>query len=471
MENSKVFDKGQLIAKRNTITIDTETVDYNELFTLSVLETINEKAREYYLDTPFVNELFRDYFLPLICIERYLCNKEVRFIDATSASNELRGILCDYAETRGIKYSGRINKIISQTKYFAYVAFTSIYLGIKQFRRKTSKRDNVCEEDKTISICRTPAAYKKIIKIYDKNVFREEKPGEGTVYDQLSKKDLFRCLRRGREQARKEIKQMRKDLFDRNYINIYYASLSYYKSRVVHTFFYENVVEQVIINGDYSTFITGNNLDRFAVIEEEIAKRYNLELICIPHGIEYGYRFPKCFIGDRFFTTSECAAQWLNRLYGTDKFVFDNILTNKMFKVDYNRPAGRKVVFFSEPRESNISIEILEKLARQLNNAGIRLFLKLHPKDSYEMYKDVLTRFDIGMISDLNEAICGNVCVARKSTTLIEALYNESSSYAIIINEKDKCIFRTFPSLQDPHINYYEDISDLAKAIENEILK
>lgn len=469
MNNSEITNKGLLVAAGNKIVTNGETIDYNELFTIDTLEMINTKAGEFYFDTPFVNELFRDYFLPYICIDHFLEDKSIQFIDATKANAELRGILCDYAMNQGIKYKGKAINLIDRIKYNFCVLGTSMYLWLKLLIKKESAENAIDGNSKTISICRTPAAYKKIIKIYDNNVLREEKPGEGEVYNYLSKKDLFCCLRNGKKQAHKEIKQLRTLLINRNYRNIYYASLQYYRTRIVHTFFYENVVERLIRKGNYNTFVTGNNLDRFAVLEEEIAKRNKLKLICIPHGIEYGYRFPKCFIGDKFFTTSEYAAEWLNELYNTDKFVYDHTITKKIFQVDCCASSGKKVVFFSEPREADVSVEIIEKLAIQLKNNGIRLFLKLHPKDNYEMYKDVITRFNIGMIKDLNEAICGNVCVARKSTTLIEALFNESSSYAIIVNEKDKCIFRTFPSLQDSHIYYFEDISDLTKEIKNEI--
>lgn len=460
MKHPKAEDNGQLIAQGNTIMLSTETVDYNELFILSVLETINEKAHEYYFDTPFVNELFRDYFLPLICIEHYLNDKDVHFIDATKASNELRGILCDYAEIHGIKYKGKTNIFISRIKYCAYVALTYIYLGLKQMIKKSSPKGDICEENKTISICRTPAAYKKIIKIYDKNVFQEEKPGEGNVYNLLSKKSLWDCLKNGRKQASKEIKKLKTFLFDRNYENIYYASLSYYKIRVVHTFFYENVIEKIIQDGKYSTFITGNNLDRFAVIEEGIARRNNLELICIPHGIEYGYRFPKCFIGDKFFTTSKYTASYLNELYSTNKFVFDKDIANRIFRVSSDLKLETRIVYFSEPREPEVNILILKELIKFFKERNTTLYIKHHPKDDLSDYKEV--ECDIVEIKDLNEAICNNICLSRKSTTLLEGVYNQSQCAAIIVNEKDNAIFKTFPSLQDENIEVFYSIKDAA---------
>jgi hypothetical protein len=87
--------------------------------------------------------------------------------------------------------------------------------------------------------------------------------------------------------------------------------------------------------------------------------------------------------------------------------------------------------------------------------------LKLHPKEKQEEYQ----KYNLEIIEDFNEAIIGNICFSRKSTILLEALYNDSISSAILINQKDKTIFSNFPSLQIKDINQAYNFKELANWI------
>lgn len=460
MYPNKNNSEHRLKVKGNIIIFKNEKIDYNELLDLSVVRILEEKAKDYFFDSPFVNELYRDYFLPFICIEEYMKDKVVEVIDIREASSCLKAILLDYAVRNNILVQGNSNYLLARTKYNIYIAITAMYLGLVQFKNK--RGDSVNKKNQTISFCRTQASYKKISKVLDDNILYESAPGVGDIYGHLSLVKRWKCLFNAIKQQKIEIKKMKEFMNGNNYTHIYYSALEYYKKRTVHTFFYENVAENIVLENHFKKIITGNNLDRFAILEERLAQKQNLVLECIPHGIEYGYRFPKCFVGDKFFAMSQNAVNCLNKLYSTEKFVYDKNLTELIFKVA-NEKKDRKpcIVYFSEPREPEVNIRILRDLLAFLNYKNIPLCIKHHPKDKLDDYKEFSGR--IIEIKELHEAICGNVCLSRKSTTLLEGIYNNSRCAAIITNQKDKSIFFNFPSLQDSNIAVYYNTRDAAE--------
>ena len=156
---------------------------------------------------------------------------------------------------------------------------------------------------------------------------------------------------------------------------------------------------------------------------------------------------------------SENAAKHLNNLYGTNKFVFNKEIVEGMFKVKSAKSlTERKIVYFSEPREPEVNIQILKGLLDYLANT--KLCIKHHPKDNLSDYEEFNGKIEV--IQDLTDAIQGNICLSRKSTTLLEGVYNDSLCGAIIINEKDKAIFYNFPSLQDDAIEIFKSIEEAA---------
>jgi hypothetical protein len=233
----------------------------------------------------------------------------------------------------------------------------------------------------------------------------------------------------------------------------------HYGRRLVHTFVYEHLLREVFKDKKGRDFYTGNNLDRFGMLEEKLCHEAGLKLVVLPHGLEYGFKMPRGFTGDVFYTTSELAADKLNSLYNEDKFVFDEkkfdlFFSNRLSNMEKVAP---RLVFFTEPREIEVNIEILDALLPLLNEKGIELFLKLHPKDVLGTYKG----YNVSYIEDTQEALTGNICFARKSTTLLEAVANGSSAAAIIINSKDEAVFNTFISLQIREIEQCFSINSL----------
>ena len=249
----------------------------------------------------------------------------------------------------------------------------------------------------------------------------------------------------------------------RNYsgVNSKYLISKFYSKRLVHSSLYEKLLDNYFRKKNISILYSFNNLDRFSIMEEQISKKYQIKLICLPHGLEYGFIFPKPFTGDEFFTTSKLASTYFNSLYKTDKFVFNKKIIMQLFKNKNYGTIHRKIVFFTEPREAEVNHYIIKTLLPLLHSLNFPLSVKLHPYDNLNDYID----YDIEIIKDFKSAIYGNICFARKSTILLEALYNNSKASAIILNQKDKTIFNNFPSLQIDAIEQANSINELVNWI------
>jgi hypothetical protein len=325
---------------------------------------------------------------------------------------------------------------------------------------KIPHKSEVSSNKEKISLIRTPASKNKLSFLNDIDFRYEDFNDKNSIYNCFSKHKRIYWVIKSWIISYKEMKNYS------NYIQNIIGPFSsanaykYYGKRVVHTLLYSIILDAFFANNQGKKFYTGNNLDRFALIEEITSIRHTIDTVCIPHGLEYGFRLPHCFVGDKFYTTSINASLHLNKLYDTKKFIYSQDIAKNMFSVNgENKKSERDIVFFTEPREVEVNFKIIEELITLLNSKKLQLFIKLHPKDKkldYERYSE-----DIKFIDDFNASVTENICISRKSTTLLEAVYNNSDAAAILINKKDKVIFSTFPSLQDKSIKTFNSVDKL----------
>lgn len=222
-----------------------------------------------------------------------------------------------------------------------------------------------------------------------------------------------------------------------------------YWLRVSHKALYEACLSRVldVCSKDVVVY-SGNKEDRFAVLETRLCESRCLDLVCIPHGLEYGFNFPMGLCGAEFYCNSSVAAEWLNKLYGVDKFVFSEAVAKKMLGVGQdNESLVDRICYFSEPRDVDVNFLIIDALCR----AGVDFYVKFHPLDDRAEF---FQRFpQLKVIESLDEALKSSICLARKSTVLLEALYRGSKPIAVLVSEKDRTFFeKVFPALNDSRI-------------------
>ncbi|MDU7330950.1 MAG: hypothetical protein E7L18_05535 [Finegoldia magna] len=235
--------------------------------------------------------------------------------------------------------------------------------------------------------------------------------------------------------------------------------------RIPHTVLYKFVINQIIKDYDKEEIITGQMFDRFALIEEDICKYYGIKLICIPHGVEITLKMPRQYVGDLFYCTSNYMKNMLTSIYKSTKYQYDENIVRKIYQKEIkNSSINKKVVFFTQPRETEKTIQIIKLISERLVDSNIRMYIKVHPLENRNIYKDL----SLISITSFDEAVTNSVCISLSSTSLLEAIYNDSISISIInLLNKDITIDGKYSFLYDKRIHKPNSIDEVIKLVQH----
>jgi len=443
------------------ITNNNEIINYDLISQVSEIEF--EKTND------FENELFFHYYIKYIthidCLFKKYSVEKVRFIGNNKDLNYIRS----YCRKNKIQVITNFNQyktntilVFSLTANFIvsllgalYIAFYSIIKHNKTFSKE------VLTSSIEFSLIHSRSSYKKIHNVLNKNViyyydsYKFDLPDDKrhySFYSILSRKDLLKNIF---ILPIATIILFRKTFITSKKIlgfNGAVLSMDFFSKRISHFILISKIYLKIFKNSKSKIFYSGERESRYGVIAMKLRDKSKIKAVCIPHGMAYAYRFPLGVFGDLFYSTSENEAEFLSKQYITKEFVFDRKVVSKMFS--YNKKnESKKVIFFTEPRKVKINIDIIKVLIESVK--GIKI--KLHPADEYSNYSQFK---DIEFVDDFADSISGNICLARKSTILIEALYNKSTPVAILFDKDDKFDFENmFPSLRSNGIiKVYNDV-------------
>lgn len=447
---------------------DGKDVDVAAVYSPQFVEQLNEAADEAAWSSDYINEIFMYFFLRIKECTDILMVRECAELNATSVNGKNWFVWMAAALKLKVKVPLNI-KVAFQLKnvgFFLYsflvVLVTSLMLPLYVLTRK---RKPIQSLKRPFTVIRSPATYNKMSFLGEQVEFfyddlGKNRPsnnglslyGVGSVTYRLS--SLFRVP----FLAIKDYILIARD--SKRLLGWQFTGyvLNYYSKRIAHKSIFEYYLELLIKENKNSLFYTGNKEDRFAVLENRLSDRLNVNLICIPHGIEYSYRVPAGLAGKKFYCSTRYVQMYLRTLYkDKEKFIFDDEIANKMFDKGYHSDNAKRLVFFPESREPEINASILKCLIE----SGRPVFLKLHILDKVENYTPYLDK--ITLIDNFDDAITNNICVARKSTVLIEAIYNGSLPVAVLINSKDKAfVDYMLPSLKDQKIRKIDSCEQLS---------
>lgn len=438
-----------LYLEKDKLIFNNEIFVIDDLFTADFLLYSDQQAANFYFKSYFVNELFLNTVQPYLAFKRFIEVNKIKSISCKSPESNMYAFARDLSNKGLVKIDGDKKLLFvekAKIKAFLLMAATSMYLVYCMFL--ISRKERKAKQTGEFILIRTISSDKKFEKSILPKYYEDIKNKE-SLYSNFNifirifwiVKSYFKSFC----ELKKTIKFVSRTLGKNSAVVPY----KFYSKRIVHAMLYYELLDAFFKENKFHTLYTGNNLDRFSIIEEELTKKYGIKSIGIPHGLEYGFRFPKGFSTDLFYTTTENAAVHLNKLYNSKKFVFDHEITKGIFRLKRKKNSSNpKVVFFTESREIEVNIKIIDYLLVKLQEKNVPFYVKLHPKDkenNYFIYK-------LNYISNLEDSLIGNICFARKSTTLLECIYNDSKAAAILINAKDKSLFSTFPSLQTSEI-------------------
>ncbi len=451
-----------LVFNNDTYTLSGAQYRIGDFFTQEYYQYIDNIIDNFYSGEIYDNYIYLTIFQQIQAIAYFIKTNHIKKVDILQRKGISALMTYDAAKIAAvdeINFNGNVKYMPVFWNYIRCFCGAA-YLFLLQIRQK--KDDRMIDYHKNLCVLREKQAFEKIKKDESREIFYETKVGIGDFYTHFSLGVRFLEAGRAAVQAVGLLRKADRYLESIGIRKTKKYMLSKCDIRFSAVCYYGNLLNRIMSEGWKGCFISGNNADMYAMIEEKTAQKYKIDTVCIPHGLEYGFKLPHCFTGNKFYTTSEYTADYLNNLYGKNKFVFDRNIVISMFCKNA-ACTKKRVVYFSEPRDSKINLEILDELLDRLGKYGIQLYIKHHPIDKLKEYEVYGSKLKV--IDNLTEAISGNICIARKSTILLEALYNNSVSAAILISEKDKSAFHMYPSLQDERINVFVNYDMLVEWI------
>ena len=459
------MDKNLLIVKGKKFILQGSEYSVDDFFDKGFYEYSDSVSSGFYIDHFCVNEVFLNIIQQHLSIEKFLDDNKVECVEISEIDENVLYSLLDITKQKGIKlryknlqvFWTKIKSCVQwSTNHFASSLYLCYLMAKIPFAGKPE--DNRSK----FAVVRFTSPPLKLSDFYDEIYIELESPyKKDSIYRFFSKSERIKWVLQSYLKSFREFKTINTFYKSKVGDNIKYQLFSFYRKRIVHTCLYEKLLDSYFPLFKNKVFYSSNNLDRFSVLEDQISTKYGIDSYCIPHGIEYGFKMPKGFSCNHFYATSQKAASHLNAIYKTDKYIFDECIVRRMYELKYDSAEHRKVVFFTEPREVYVNKDIIKGLVPLLERIGQKLYLKLHPAENELEYKE----FGLEILKDNNLAKTGNICISRKSTVLIEALYNNSISIAIITTEKDQSTFSMFPSLQAEEISKAYNVEELFQLV------
>ncbi len=417
----------------------------------------------------FENEILFHFYIKYVgIIDNFFQKYNVEKI-SFEGEHEIYPFIKGYClPNKNIKFN-RVNFYIKYVKNFIGSIFTlcvsNVYLFIVLLFGRKNSGFKTLEVNKRFALIHSRSSFKKIFNIckndilyyYDSITLKEVPNGTNveSIFSVLSYTEKVYFLLKLMFNSSVGLKDNYKS--SKVILGKYNASLTllFLSKRISHFLLIKECYKKILKHSKSDQFYSGERESRYGKLAMDL--RSNIESIAIPHGMAYSYDYPLGIFGDTYYATSMPEKLFLEKLYKDKTILFAEDVLTKMFFVGYENglKKEKEVIFFTEPRRIEVNIEILNILLKNFNNIRV----KLHPSDSkgnYSMFNN------INYIEDFNESISNNICLARKSTILIEALYNNSNAMAILIDEKDKFDFNnTFPSLKDERILRVESFDEL----------
>jgi len=437
------------------------TLGFDNLRNNSFIKKLGEDYSSFSLNSCYSNELFVNFYIKKKEWEALLeVGDELIETDIAGMDGLIWNDLASKNTTKKISF---LNSFLM---HFPLIISSIALMGSCVIKSLFSKRLTLCK-DKNVAFVRSRATSSKINKVKDK--FDFACISEGITFSDESMPSLFNYIPFHffilkvpylLLSSCKDLLLIRRELsffFKANSVD---KVAKFYIQRVLLKSIYELMIcfvvkKQKKVNADLKIF-TGNKEDRFAMVEQKLATETHCELICIPHGLEYSFKFPTGIAGDTFYCTSYASYTLLNQIYDDKKIVFDFNLNELIYSSGEKKTVNeeKKIYFFTESREINVNKNIISLL----NKNGVEFKVKLHPADSITNYSDL----NIEIESDYNKSLTNSICIARKSTVLLEALYNNSIAIAFLIDSKDDYYATyVFPSLSDVQIKRAFTIEEL----------
>jgi hypothetical protein len=471
--NKAVVKELNFCIDENASSNEFDIINIEDEYDSEYFKSINDRSDTFgQSDSCFINELFLYYYISGVSIYE----KVLRKYEITNVSikfwDKKNFYLIDACKKNNIKVKFNFFYVLYLIKtllnflqaFFNIIVYSLITIILPlRFNKKKSRflhsSFSLIHSKASLFKIRNAINFKDIEHFYDPLTVKvDQNERMVSIYSVIGILNIFSFIITIPIKSFKYIIQIIRD--GKKFIGYFSNSMIavYYSKRVSHFVLLEKCLELIFKRSNAKEFYSGEKETRQGILEMKMGEKFGKKSIGIPHGLEFSYKFPKGLFGDVFYCTNQYSADYLNNLYTTNKFLFDKEIINRMFCKNYHNDTQR-VVFFTEPRNIDVNVLILKYLSTILEEVSV----KLHPLDSKRNYKTIA---NLSYIDDFKLAISNNICIARKSTILIEALYNQSIPIAVLIDKKDRFSYENiFPALNTPEIKIVYEFDSLGKII------
>lgn len=441
---------------------------FEALYTNEFYEYLNSVAANFNFGTVTDNVIFLYFFRPMLTFVFYFITNKIECVEIKRTSRTNKQIIasaayyldipCNIKRTKLLMIGHLYNRII--------ISLAALYLFMVSFLEKYLPNKNCTGYD--VWIVRDDAIRQKVYDREKTIVLEESSIGRGNLYQNILRKHRWKNVLKSYRRAKREYCLIKLVLDENKLSELSILVLPYFAKRLTHIFYWGYSMETLIENDVVgNSVISGNFCDAYAEVEKRVSEKHGKKLIVLPHGLEDGFVLPNGYAGDVFYAMTEYSRDYLNRLYQTDKFVYDGaVIGNMLRKKAINQT--KRFVYFTDGTENQFDIDLVIHLSKLLKQYEQKLYIKLHPHEKNIKYRGI-TNTDY--ISRIDEALCGNVCISRGSTVLVEAIYNSSVPVQALIGDNNLACTNIIPSLEDKRIVHVLDYEELDAFILAELMK
>jgi len=423
----------------------------------------------------FTNELYHYYFMPIIY--KFLCFQETHKVQQINFEGEHSDfyIAAGYFLEKKIKINHL--KFFKLKYYFLYFKRIALYfksqiisLSVIIFKaiRNAKTFSNKPDVKNEFALIHSKSSYRNIEKLklelnyYYDDINLTQKPNKKAVsfYKMIRIVDYLKLIFKSFMLTHDIFKKLAAS--SKTMVGGFGAihAMNFFSTRIGHYILIKQAYKNIFNYHSGVKFYSGERESRYGALAKDFSKIHKNYSIAIPHGMSYSYKYPLGLFGQKYYCTTLQESKYLNEIYNETKFIFDKDVMNIIYRVGLIESKNKKIVFFTEPRRIYVNIFIIENLIKILDQT---LYIKLHPLEDVSFYKDYK---NIKFINDFDRAIQSNICISRKSTILVEALYNQSIPIALLVDKQDEFDYNnTFPSLLDPEIYKCHSFKDLVYSI------
>jgi len=444
------------------------SVNFSALFSREFYNYANSHVKRYMFGTPSDNIIYYYHVLPMLSFYYYFQKNKIDQIIVRKTSKEDYLRIYNAAKLLKIKWDGDRKHLFFHShrmKNTIVITGTALYLIILEAFVRYKERPKTGNAN--LCLIRTNVTKGKINLEGNTDYLEETKIGKGSFYQCIPYKKRISAILHAWRNAISTYKGLEKNFRKKKLIFMAVPVQDFLAIRLVHIYFWGELLGIILKdNPNVQSVITGAYLDSYSQIEQRITSENGRKLIVIPHGLEDRILYPRGLAGDLFYSTSSYARDILNSLYHSDKFVYNEQMVASMYrKKDHQKKDKNttKFVYFTSGTNDEIDIEISSHIAGTLAQHGKTLYLKCKPGYKNDTFRKMKNTKEIVSITD---ALCGNICMARGSAVLVEALYNGSVSIQILLPEDGIMRNQMIPSLESEKIMHFLKLDDIDRWIE-----